>query len=538
MSENLSSISFRKGLNNNLFENIQDAVCIEDSVVKLKELSKEYSIGEAHILGTSSFYDFLKEENIAKKVHICNGSACLVSRKQDKLKESLLKNFSDSEIGHVACVGRCHENSAFLFNNKTYSATNSEDIQAIIAGDYHNEEKFIVDSNLENPILISRIPDVEEFYSLFEKFNDRKQNIIEELKKSNLRGRGGAGFPYHIKLNSCNEAKSEIKYIVCNADEGDPGAYSDKYLLEYQPHKVLFGMMISGYCVGANDGVLYIRAEYPEAIEKTQKAIDEFEKLNISNFKFKIIKGAGAYICGEETSLLNSIEGQRAEVRTRPPYPTIEGLYGKPTVLSNVETFANIHWILENSGEEYAKLGTDKSKGSKLISLDGNFNKSSIYEIEMGSPVNKIFECFGGDFKTEIKAFQIGGPLGGIVPYNFIKDLTLDYESFGSNGFLLGHASFVSIPQTFPFIEYIKHLFEFTANESCGKCYPCRIGSVRGLEMLKNAIEGNKKIDKSLLEDLLETMELGSLCALGGGLPLPIKNVLKYFPEELAEYLI
>ena len=226
----------------------------------------------------------------------------------------------------------------------------------------------------------------------------------------------------------------------------------------------------------------------------------------------------------------------RPEVRVRPPYPAQYGLYGKPTVLSNVETFANVHWILENSGVSYAKLGTEESTGTKLVSLDGRFNAPGIYEIEMGTELNTVFNEYGKGFVEPIKGFQIGGPLGGIVPFSKVKDLSLDFESFKTNNFLLGHASVVSIPESFPMIKFLEHLMEFTSLESCGKCYPCRIGSQRGFEMLQKAQETNFLIDKNLFNDLLETLEIGSLCALGGGVPLPMKNALHYFEDELKSY--
>jgi NADH-quinone oxidoreductase subunit F len=309
------------------------------------------------------------------------------------------------------------------------------------------------------------------------------------------------------------------------------------YLMEHQPHKVLFGMMTAGYYVGADTGVLYIRGEYPDSIRKIAEAIEQLKKKQLLNgFKFKIIRGQGSYVCGEETALLNSIEGLRPEVRVRPPYPAQYGLYGKPTVLSNVETFANIYWILQRSGSAFAMLGTKKSKGTKLVCLDSFFNSPGLYEIEMGTPLETVFNDYGKGFKKPVKAVQIGGPLGGIVPLHKIKDLTLDFESFTDNGFLLGHASVVSIPEEFPMIKYLEHLLKFTADESCGKCYPCRIGAHRGFEMLKKAQTKKYKIDRQLFDDLIETLEIGSLCALGGGVPLPVKNALQYFEEELKGY--
>jgi NADH-quinone oxidoreductase subunit F len=268
-----------------------------------------------------------------------------------------------------------------------------------------------------------------------------------------------------------------------------------------------------------------------------QAAIEDLVKQKLlDRFSFKIIRGQGSYVCGEETALLNSIEGLRPEVRVRPPFPAQYGLYGKPTVLSNVETFANIHWILEQGGNAYAALGKTPSTGTKLVSLDSYFVRPGIYEIEMGTSLLKVFHDYGKGFKTDIKAFQIGGPLGGIVPVDKIGDLTLDFESFSKKGFLLGHASVVSIPADFPMIKYLEHLLKFTADESCGKCYPCRIGSHRGYELLLKSQTEDYKIDRQLFDDLLETLELGSLCALGGGLPLPLKNALQYFDGELKNY--
>ncbi|MFZ4594599.1 MAG: NADH-ubiquinone oxidoreductase-F iron-sulfur binding region domain-containing protein, partial [Verrucomicrobiaceae bacterium] len=253
-------------------------------------------------------------------------------------------------------------------------------------------------------------------------------------------------------------------------------------------------------------------------------------------FNFKTIKGAGAYICGEETALLSSIEGQRPEVRTRPPFPTVEGLFRRPTIVNNVETFANLHAILTRGGKGYATIGTAQSTGPKLVSLDSHFTKPGIYEVAMGTPLLDVINLAGG-FKTKIKAIQIGGPLGGIVPMSHVDRLTIDFESFKKEGFLLGHAGVVSIPETMPMIEYIQHMFQFTADESCGKCFPCRLGSTRGKELVAKARSDTSfKIDRELMGDLLDTMEQTSLCALGGGVPLPIKNALAHFDAELAPY--
>ena len=535
-NKNIRTLSSRKELEDNLFENIATASQKENSKEELQELSKRFMIDDSVVLGTSTFYDFTREENKNKKVHVCSGTACMVARSQSNLNQNLENHFNKNEIGHAACVGRCHTNNAFMFDDKTYNASTKEDIDNIILKKGYQENNYNVAANT-TPILISKIENVSTFYQLTEKHKDNPQNTIQQLKTSNLRGRGGAGFPFWFKLDAVIKENNKQKYIVCNADEGDPGAYSDMYLMEHQAHKVLFGMYIAGLTVGADTGVLYIRGEYPDSIRIVNEAIEEIKSKNlIGDFKFKIIRGQGSYVCGEETALLSSIEGLRPEVRVRPPYPAQYGLYGKPTVLSNVETFANLHWILENGGEAYAALGKGPSTGTKLVSLDSFFNSPGMYEIEMGTPLQTIFDEFGGGFKSEIKGLQIGGPLGGIVPMHKIPELTLDFESLNTNGFLLGHASFVSIPVDFPMIKFLEHLMEFTADESCGKCYPCRIGSHRGMEMLQKAQTSDYKINRELFDDLLETLEIGSLCALGGGIPLPVKNALQYFQTELNEY--
>jgi len=544
MSENLSKLSGRKGLDNNLFEQLVKSSKVEGTPTneKLKDLAWEYLMGNANTYGTASFYDFLKQENKGKKAYVCNGSACLVAGTQDTVTEKLSSKFSEDEIGDMCCMGRCHENSAFNVKGNNYSGAAIDNLDKILDSDIDGTEKYNVDANVENRVLTGAPLDAHSFKELFVKADTMGLGkVLEEIKKADVRGRGGAGFPMGFKWESCKKTPSDQKFIVCNADEGDPGAYSDRYLLEVQPYSVLFGIMMAGLVVGADRGVVYLRAEYPEAIKITQKAIDELTKIEMNgsniggtnfNFTFKIIEGAGAYVCGEETALLSSIEGQRPEVRVRPPYPTQVGLFGKPTIVNNVETLASVPWILENGGAAYAALGTDKSTGTKLVCLDSFFNKPGMYEIEMGTPLSTILEEFGGGFKSEVKALHIGGPLGGIVPVHKIADLTLDFESFQAEGFLLGHAGVVSIPQEFSMLKYIEHLFEFTAVESCGKCFPCSIGSVRGKEMFADAQNG-KPINQELLDDLLETMEIGSLCALGGGLPLGVKNALQYFKEEI-----
>ncbi|MBI2281285.1 MAG: NAD(P)H-dependent oxidoreductase subunit E [Bacteroidetes bacterium] len=547
MSKNLSELSGRKGLANNLFEKIGDAATEfgTPSAESLEKLANEFLIGKANTYGTASFYDFTKEENKGKKVYVCNGSACVCAGKQDKVKLLLEKHFDTNEIGHMTCLGRCYENAAFNYNGTNYSGNDITGIKDII--DSHktiSSAKYNVKATTE--LLTAPFDGFEKHYSLLKTALKKSPvELLHEIKKSNIRGRGGAGFPMAFKWEACKHEKSDTKFIICNADEGDPGAYSDRYLLEERPHSVLFGMMMAGYITGAEWGVLYIRAEYPEAVTIVQNAIDELrankllgKNINKShfNFDFKIIKAQGAYICGEETALINSIEGQRPEVRTRPPFPTQQGLFNKPTIVNNVETLAAVYGILKNGGDAYAKLGTEKSKGTKLVCLDSFFNHPGIYEVEMGTPLAKVVNELGGGFKTSVKAMQIGGPLGGIVPVEKINDLSIDFESFAQNGFLLGHASIICIPTDFSMMKYIEHLFDFASYESCGKCFPCRLGTKRGHELATKALNENYKIDRTLFNDLLNTLQQGSLCAHGGGIPLPVKNVLQYFDKELKPF--
>jgi NADH-quinone oxidoreductase subunit F len=546
MSKNLSELSGRKGLRENLFEELGVVATPTGAVSRkdIEQLADEFLMGTANIYGTATFYDFLRPENQGKKVYVCNGSSCLTAGTQDALKAKLSAHYKPEEIGEMCCLGRCHENSSFNTGGLNYSGTAINEIENIKTG------KVVTDTYnvqaLGTPVLTAEFPGIDTFYeTLNTALSQTKEDVLNALKVSGLRGRGGAYFPIGFKLESCKNTAGEQKFVVCNADEGDPGAYSDRYILEHQPHALLLGMMIAGYIIGANSGVVYIRAEYPESIEITQKAINDIREKGLLgnnilgsdfNFDFKLIKAQGAYICGEETALLNSIEGQRPEVRTRPPYPTQHGLFNKPTVVNNVETLACIPWIIQHGGEAYAAIGKGRSTGTKLVSLDGFFNKPGIYEVDMGTPLSVVVDELGEGFKIRVKAMHIGGPLGGLVPVSKINDLTIDVESFAQNGFLLGHASVVCLPESFPVIKYLEHLFQFTAHESCGKCFPCRLGSTRGYEMINKSLTSDYKMDRELFTDLITTMEIGSLCALGGGLPLPIKNALQYFDGELKEY--
>ncbi len=548
MSDNLSELLGRRGLKDNLFQRLGETAQADGapSDEELAKLADEFLIGKANTYGTASFYDFLKPENKGKKVYVCNGTACVCAATQDQVIETLKERFQEDEIGHMTCLGRCHENSAFHYGKKNYSGDAIQKIDKIVDDPTDlNKDTYHVKAG-GKAILTQPYTNLEEYYKPFKEALQRDASeVLEEIKTANIRGRGGAGFPMGLKLEFCKNQDNETKFIICNADEGDPGAYSDRYLLEERPHSVLFGMLIAGYVTHANYGILYIRAEYPEAATIVQNAIDELRQAGLigsnildSGFAFdlKIIQAQGSYICGEETALINSIEGQRPEVRVRPPYPAQKGLFNKPTIVNNVETLAAVHYIIANGGNAWKQLGTERSSGTKLVSLDSFFNNPGMYEVEMGTPLSVVINELGGGFKEEVKALQIGGPLGGLVPVSKINDLTLDFESFSKEGFLLGHASIVSIPKDFPMIKFLEHLFDFAAYESCGKCFPCRLGTKRGHELISKATQSDYKIDRTLFNDLLTTLTEGSLCAHGGGIPLPVKNAMQYFEEELKTY--
>ncbi|MFM9056160.1 MAG: NADH-ubiquinone oxidoreductase-F iron-sulfur binding region domain-containing protein [Bacteroidota bacterium] len=547
MSKNISYLSGRKGLDENLFEKMGQAAEAVGTpeLNELENLREEFLVGKSTVYGATTFYDFLRPENKGKKVYVCNGTACLTAGTQSKVKQTLRNHFSANEIGEMCCLGRCHENAAFHLNGKNFSGQDLEVLPAILDRKTETREQWQVSSH-GTAILTAKQKSQDELYASMRRwFSLDPLTLLNEFKTASLRGRGGAGFPIGFKLESCRNEPSDVKFIVCNADEGDPGAFSDRYILEQRPYLLLAGMMLAGYVTGANRGVVYIRGEYPESVSCIDAAVKQLrtdawlgQDIQGSgfSFEFKVIKAQGAYICGEETALLSSIEGQRPEVRVRPPYPTQMGLFNKPTVVNNVETLANLPFIADSGGQAYASLGTDRSKGTKLVCLDGHFNRPGLVEVEMGTPLRTVIDEFGKGFRKPIKAMHIGGPLGGLVPASKIDELTIDFDSFSKAGFLLGHASIVCIPEEYPLIDYLGHLFEFTAHESCGKCFPCRLGSTRGKEMIQQAKAGNYKMPKELFTDLLEALESGSLCALGGGLPLPVKNALMYFNDELSPY--
>jgi len=549
MSKNISKLSGRVGLKNNLFQKISERSLKSKKDEGVKEIAEKYNVGVSTIHGAESFYEFLRPEHRAKKAFVCNGSACMCAGTQGSLKKKLKEKLGKDKVGEMFCLGHCYENSSFHYNGENYAGNDIDKIDQIIKGENIVQQKFFSKSFASTSFLMDdKLLNLDQFKSLLKKFiNFDKKEIVKSLLNSNLSGRGGAGFPTGMKWDFCSKEKSEKKYVICNADEGDSGAFSDRYLLEDQPLKVLFGMIVCGYVIGSNEGVLYIRGEYPKSIAAINGSINALKSSKLlgenilgTNFSFdlNICIGQGAYICGEETALIASIEGRRAEVDVRPPFPVTEGLYKKPTVVNNVETLAAATGILIHGSDKFSSIGNKKSAGTKLVCFDSFFNNPGVYEVDMCTPMKKIINEIGGGFKEPVKALQIGGPLGGVVPIKEVEKLNLDFQEFIVAGFMLGHGSIVCIPKDFNMVEYIHHLFEFSAEESCGKCFPGRLGSYRGKEMFDQAINKSKKIPLKLLNELLVTMKKGSLCALCGAIPVPIMNILKYFSEEMKNDIV
>ena len=494
------------------------------------------------------------------------------------IEEYLKKNKIDASLKKTACIGMCFAEPLMEVSSDeaeaiTYGYVTSEKIEQIIES-FQKGEPYI-----ENAILSKRIKASEnenyqqqtrivlrncgiidpeslddylanDGYKALEKALKElsRKNIIDEIKKSGLRGRGGAGFPTGLKWQFAHDSKSEKKYIICNADEGDPGAFMDRSVLEGDPHSVIEGMIIGAYAIGADEGYIYCRAEYPLAIKHLQKAIADAEKAGFIgkkilgtdfNFKLHIKEGAGAFVCGEETALMSSIEGQRGMPNIRPPFPAQSGLWQKPTNINNVETFANIAWIIINGAEKYAAYGTEKSKGTKVFALAGKIKNSGLIEVPMGMSLRDVIYKVGGGMKTEklFKGVQLGGPSGGCVPESLL-DTVVDYDSINKTGAIMGSGGMVVMDTSTCMVDVAKFFLNFTQNESCGKCTFCRIGTKRMLEILNRITEGKGKIeDLDTLQELAENIIKGSLCGLGQTAPNPVLTTLKYFREEYIAHI-
>ncbi len=375
------------------------------------------------------------------------------------------------------------------------------------------------------------------------------EEVIDEIKTAGLKGRGGAGFPTWFKWNAANKSPGDTKYVVCNADEGDPGAFMDRSVLEGDPHNLIEGMMVCGYAIGASDGVVYVRAEYPLAIKRLNKAIEDARSkgylgknvfgLNKFDFDLRIKAGAGAFVCGEETALIASLEGERGMPRLKPPFPAQKGYWDKPTNINNVETLANVPWIISNGGDAFASMGTENSKGTKVFALTGKIRKGGLVEVPMGISLREVIFDIGGGIKEDkqFKAVQMGGPSGGCVPAHLL-DTSVDYESISKIGAIMGSGGMVVMDETTCMVDMAKFFLDFTRKESCGKCIHCRLGTKRMLEILTRICEGEgKEGDIELLEELGTKIKEGSLCGLGQTAPNPVLSTIRYFRDEYESHI-
>ncbi|WP_458306241.1 NADH-ubiquinone oxidoreductase-F iron-sulfur binding region domain-containing protein [Gudongella ferriphila] len=375
-----------------------------------------------------------------------------------------------------------------------------------------------------------------------------QKDVIDEIRDSGLRGRGGAGFPTWFKWNAAMQEKNTPKFMVCNADEGDPGAFMDRSILEGDPHRLLEGMAIGAYAIGAEEGIIYVRAEYPLAIKRLDIAIKQARESgylgkNIMgtgfNFDIRIKAGAGAFVCGEETALIASLEGERGMPRLKPPFPAQKGYWGQPTNINNVETFANVPWIIRKGGDAFAAYGTAQSKGTKVFALTGKIKKGGLVEVPMGMPIKEIIYGIGGGILNdkEFKAVQMGGPSGGCIPA-FISDTTVDYESLGKVGAIMGSGGMVVMDESTCMVDMARFFLDFTRKESCGKCIHCRLGTKRMLEILERIVSGDgREGDIELLESLAVEVKDGSLCGLGQTAPNPVLSTIRYFRNEYEAHI-
>lgn len=374
------------------------------------------------------------------------------------------------------------------------------------------------------------------------------EEVIEEIKISGLAGRGGAGFPTWFKWNAARQAQGDVKYLICNADEGDPGAFMDRAVIESDPHNLIEGMLIGAYAIGAKEAVVYVRAEYPLAIERLKEAIKQAEDKgylgeNIfdSGFscKMRIKAGAGAFVCGEETALIESLQGERGMPRLKPPFPAQSGYWYKPSNINNVETFANVSWIILNGGEAFAAMGTEGSKGTKVFALTGKIKKGGLVEIPMGKTLRDVIFDIGGGIKNgkKFKAVQMGGPSGGCIPAELL-DTVIDYKALGATGAIMGSGGMVVMDETTCMVSMAQFFLDFTAKESCGKCIHCRIGTKRMLEILNRIVKGEgREGDIELLEELCYSIKDGALCGLGQTAPNPVLTTIKYFRNEYEAHI-
>ena len=520
-----------------------------------------------------------------RHIVVCGGTGCLSSESKEILAElqRMIKdhNLEDQvEANIVGCFGFCSQGPFVKIypEDTLYRAVKVSDVARIFDEDIINH-KVVTELLYEDPNTHERIQKQDDipFYAkqerivlhgsgtinpenLDEAFGNHsfealkkvlhmtQQEVVDEILASGLRGRGGAGFPTGRKWQFALNSQSEQKYVVCNGDEGDPGAFMDRSILEANPVNVIEGMMIAGYAIGASDGYFYVRAEYPVAVERLKKAISELEEVGLlgdnilgSKFSFRchLRLGAGAFVCGEETALLNSIEGKRGMPRPRPPFPAVSGLWGKPTIINNVETLANVAWIIRHGASEYSKIGDEDSKGTKIFALGGKVKNVGLVEVPMGTTLRTLIYDIGGGITNDKKfqAIQTGGPSGGCLTENEL-DTPIDYGSLVKAGSMMGSGGAIVMDEDNCMVDVAKFYLEFICDESCGKCTPCRIGTKRLLEVLTRITDGNGSLeDLETLKSLASTIKTGALCGLGQTAANPVLSTLDKFHDVYVEHV-
>ena len=520
-----------------------------------------------------------------KHILVCQGTGC-TSSKSPQILENFKKIIEEKGIKNVrviktGCFGLCAKGPIVIIRPEDtfYAMVTPDDCEEIIQS--HIIEGKVVERLLCKDIDGTKVTKLDDLtfykkqkrialkncgvinpedideYIAFDGYRAlarvlvemNSDEVIETIEKSGLRGRGGAGFPTGKKWRATKEAKGDKKYVVCNADEGDPGAFMDRSILEGDPHAVLEAMEIAGYAIGAEKGYIYVRAEYPIAVHRLQIAIEQAREYGIlgknifgTNFSFdiEIRLGAGAFVCGEETALLESIEGRRGQPRVKPPYPAQSGLWGCPTLINNVETYANIAQIILKGADWYSSIGTATSKGTKVFALGGNVNNVGLVEVPMGTTLREIVYDIGGGIPNgrEFKAAQTGGPSGGCIPKEHL-DTPIDYESLKEIGSMMGSGGLIVMDDTKCMVCLAKFYLQFTVSESCGKCTPCRIGTKRMLEILERLCSGEgEEYDIYRLEKLAANIKKASICGLGQSAPNPVISTMKYFREEFRQHAI
>lgn len=519
-----------------------------------------------------------------RKILICEGTGCLSSKSdliKDRFEEELKKaDVEDVEVTFTGCHGFCAQGPivSVLPEDTLYVKVNVEDVPTIVESHivknqpveklfyedptthnkieryhdilfYKKQQRLILSRCGQiNPERIQEYIDTGGYIGLAKALKMSQEEVINLIKQSGLRGRGGAGFPTGLKWEFCYKAQGEEKYVVCNADEGDPGAFMDRSILEADPHSVLEGMAIGAYAIGSSKGFIYVRAEYPLAVKRFRKAIETARSKgylgdNIlgSGFSFdiQVKEGAGAFVCGEETALIASIEGKRGMPVSKPPFPAEHGLWGYPTNINNVKTWAFSSWILRNGYEEFRKIGTESSPGTAIFSLTGKIKNSGLIEVPMGTKLREIiYELGGGVLEDkEFKAVQTGGPSGGCLPKELL-DLPVDFESFKEADSIMGSGGMVVVDEETCIVDLAKYFLQFTQSESCGKCVPCRVGTKELLDICTKITEGKATLeDLDMLEELAHTVVDGSLCNLGKTAPNPVISTLRYFKDEFLAHI-